>query len=68
MKFITFKIEPKLKFNLRCEAERLLADGKTVEDAAAAIVNEGRCSPRIAMDVCEYVKTYQWSKFKKPRT
>lgn len=65
---ITFKLDPKLKYLLRCEAEQLLAEGKSVADAAAAIVGAGRCAPHIAKDICEYVKTYHWSRTKKPRT
>lgn len=62
---VTFKMHPKLKFNVRCEAERLLKAGKTVEEAARAIADEGRCCYHKAKAQVEYVKVYGWSKSRK---
>lgn len=62
---ITFKMPTKLKFNVRCEAERLLAAGMSVEDAARAIADEGRCCYLKAKAQVEYVKVYGWSKSRK---
>lgn len=62
---ITFKMPTKLKFNVRCEAERLLKAGVSVEDAARAIADEGRCGYRDALNQVQYVKVYGWSKFSK---
>lgn len=62
---ITFKMPTKLKFNVRCEAERLLAAGMNVEEAARAIADEGRCDYLRAKAQVEYVKVYGWSKFSK---
>ena len=62
---ITFKMHPKLKFNVRCEAERLLAAGMNVEEAAQSIASEGRCDYLRAKAQVEYVKVYGWSKFSK---
>jgi len=55
----------RLKFNVRCEAERLLKAGMSVEDAAKAIASEGRCDYLRAKAQVEYVKVYGWSKFSK---
>ena len=62
---ITFKMNPKLKFNVRCEAERLLKEGLTEQEAARAIANEGRCGYRDALNQVQYVKVYKWSKYSK---
>ena len=62
---ITFKMHPKLKFNVRCEAERLRAAGMNVEEAARAIASEGRCDYLRAKAQVEYVIVYKWSKFSK---
>ena len=62
---ITFKMPTKLKFNVRCEAERLLKAGLSVEEAAQSIASEGRCDYLRAKAQVEYVKVYKWSKFSK---
>jgi uncharacterized membrane protein len=62
---VTFKMHPKLKFNVRCEAERLLASGMSVEDAARAIADEDRCGYRDALNQVQYVNVYKWSKYSK---
>jgi hypothetical protein len=62
---INFKMSPKLKHNIRCEAERLLNAGMSIEDAARAIADEGRTDYLRAKAQVEYVQVYGWSNFSK---
>ena len=66
MAIVTFKLkDERRKFKLRSRAEDLLTAGHDVTAAAAAMVAEGLCERHIALEVCQWVKVYEWSRFSK---
>jgi len=55
----------KKQFRLRSRAEDLLTAGHDEASAAALMVAERMCSEAIARNVCQWVKVYGWTRFKK---